>query len=73
MADMVNYSQSAFAQALCFQAQLRPQRASETIEKLIGYALETHNGELLTVSQAFQAELSLGHGNISRACMWAVT
>ena len=71
-ADTVNFSHSTFALALCLQAQLRPAEAFENVEQLIGHALETHNGELLTISQAFQAELSLRQGNIAKAQQWAL-
>jgi LuxR family maltose regulon positive regulatory protein len=70
-ADTVNYSHSTFALTLCLQAQIRPEDAAEIVEDLIGYALESHNGELLSISQAFQAELTLRQGNIPKAEQWA--
>ena len=70
-ADTVNYSHSTFALALCLQAQFRPEEAFEIAERLIGHALESHNSELLAISQAFQAELALRQGNIPKAGQWA--
>ena len=70
-ADTVNYSHSTFALALCLQAQFRQKEAFEIVERLIGHALESHNSELLTISQAFQAELTLRQGNIPKARQWA--
>ena len=70
-ADTVNYSHSTFALALCLQAQTQPDSAVEILENLIGRALESNNAELLTISQAFQAELALRQGNIPKAQHWA--
>lgn len=67
----MNYSHSTFALALCLQAQFRPDEAIDVVENLIAHALESHNGELLTISHAFQAELNLRQGNISKAEQWA--
>jgi len=66
----LNFSHSTFVLALCLQAQNRPEGAREIVENLIAHALELHNSELLTIAQAFQAELALRQGNIPKAEQW---
>lgn len=68
--DTVNSIHSTFALALSLQAQSHPEGASEALENLIGYAMESHNSDVLTISQAFQAELALRQGNIPKALKW---
>ena len=71
IANTINYCHSSFALALCLEAQSRSSDASEIVEKIIGHALESQNGELLNISQAFQAELALRQGNLPEAKKWA--
>ena len=71
IANTVNYCHSTFALALCLEAQSRSSDASEITERIIGHALESRNGELLKISQAFQAELALRQGNLPEAERWA--
>jgi LuxR family maltose regulon positive regulatory protein len=68
--------------ALCFlnsavllarvrQAQGQPQAGREILEVLLAHALETQSDVLLAAVRAFQAELDLRDGHLTKAALWA--
>jgi LuxR family maltose regulon positive regulatory protein len=69
--SILNYSHSAFALALSHQAQSRIDASRELAKEVIRRALDAKNTEMLQNAEAFQAELDLRQGNISRAERWA--
>jgi LuxR family maltose regulon positive regulatory protein len=69
--NILNYSHSAFALALSHLAQSRLNASRELAKKVIRRALDSKNTEMLQNAEAFQAELDLRQGNISRAERWA--
>lgn len=70
-AEMVNYSHSTFALALCNESLGRSEVAADIVENLIEFAMESRRGELLVLCQAFHVELALRQENISKAEKWA--
>jgi LuxR family maltose regulon positive regulatory protein len=65
--SIFNFSHSAFALALTYQAQGRPAEANNTAEMVVSYSLETNNPSILQIAHVFQAELALRQGNIAKA------
>ena len=51
---VVTYCQSSFALSLTYQAMGRAKDASQIIESVIGYMLETGNADLLELCQVFR-------------------
>jgi hypothetical protein len=69
--NIYNFSHSACALALTYQAQGQPAEANKVAEMLVSYALETNNTSLLQMGYAFQAEMDLRQGNMAKANPWA--
>ena len=49
----------------------RAEEASQIIESVIGYMLETGNADLLELCQVFRADLALRQGHVAEADLWA--
>jgi LuxR family maltose regulon positive regulatory protein len=71
IANTINYAHSAFALALIYQAQGRPEEAREEAESVVSQALETRNTFMLAVAEAFEAELAFRQGRIAEVGRWA--
>jgi LuxR family maltose regulon positive regulatory protein len=69
--SIVTYCQSSLALSLTYQAMGRDKDASEIIESVIGYMLESGNADLLEICQVFKAELALRQGKVAEADLWA--
>ena len=69
-ASTLNFAHSAFALSLSYQAQGRLEKTRELVKTIIDRAVETKSGELLQLSEAFQAELALREGSASEAQKW---
>jgi LuxR family maltose regulon positive regulatory protein len=69
--SIFNFSHSAIALSMTYQAQGRPTEASNVAEMLVSYSLETNNPPVLQIGHAFQAELALRQRNIAKASRWA--
>lgn len=70
-ANLKNTAHSAFALALCYEAQHRPEKAQQLVGRMIRRALELQNEFLLKSAEGFQAELYLRHGKMAEASLWA--
>lgn len=70
-ANLKNTAHSAFALALCYEAQRRPEEAQVLAGKMIRRALELQNEFLLKTAEGFQAELNLRQGKMAEASLWA--
>ena len=57
--------------SLSYQVLGRPQEARDVADSLNEFAMETGNGQLLQVEQAFQAELALRQERLGEAMDWA--
>ena len=68
---VVTYCQSSFALSLTYQAMGRAKDASQILESVIDYMLETGNTDLLELCQVFQADLTLRQGHVAEADLWA--
>jgi LuxR family maltose regulon positive regulatory protein len=69
--DVTNYVYSSFLLAL---TQLRRGKHDEALEvagQVAAAALELHNPEILTITEAFEAELALRQGRTAEALAWA--
>ncbi len=73
IANLHNYTFSAFALALTYQAQGRSVEASEVAEMVVDRAMEMGDVLLLQTAQAFQAELAIRQENVAAAHLWAST
>ncbi len=71
LAFLICLAQSAFALALTYQAQNRPEQAHAVLDALRSFAGETGNLSILPVMQAFRAELALQQGRDTEAARWA--
>jgi LuxR family maltose regulon positive regulatory protein len=69
--SVINYTHSAFALSLIYQAQGLANKATKIIESATDYMLEIGNTTLLEICKAFQAELALRQGRIAEADFWA--
>ncbi len=67
----MNYAHSAFALALCYQAQGKTAKAKKISKTTIAQAVESNNADMLQVAQAFEAELALRQGRIAKASQLA--
>ncbi len=67
----LNFSHSAFALALIYQARGWTDKANEIAESAVSYALDTNNTAVLQIARAFQAELALRQGCLAEASLWA--
>ena len=64
---VVTYCESSLAFSLTCQAMGRVKEATQVIESLIDYMLETGNAELLEICEAFRADLALRQGRVAEA------
>ena len=69
--NIYNFSHSACALALTYQAQRQPAEANKVAEMLVSYAMATNNTSLLQMGDAFQTEMDLRQGNMAKANRWA--
>lgn len=69
--NLKNSTHSAFALALVYEAQKRPEEARALAEKMIRQALEVKNASLLLAAEAFMADINLRHGKMADASLWA--
>jgi LuxR family maltose regulon positive regulatory protein len=69
--SIVTQCQSSFALSLTYQAMGRAENASQILESVIDYMLETGNADLLELCQTFRADLALCQGNFAEADFWA--
>lgn len=67
---IITYCQSSIALSSTYLAMGRENEASEIIETVSGYMLESGNPDLLEICQAFRAELALRIGNVAVADVW---
>lgn len=65
-----NYAYSVCGLASTYLAQNRPDEARQVTEDAVAFLLETRNTTLLPVLQAFQAEIALRTGQVSKAAQW---
>jgi LuxR family maltose regulon positive regulatory protein len=65
------FAHSAFGLSLAYQAQNRPDDASQVAALAVAHMIETGNTTLLPVAKAFQAELALRQGQLTLARQWA--
>jgi len=66
-----NYVYSVCGLASTYLAQNRPNEARQVTENGLAFLLESGNTTLLPVLQAFQAEIALRTGQVSKAAQWA--
>ncbi len=66
-----NLAYSYFGLALTHQALGRPDTALQVSDQALNFFLESGNITLLSLAQAFQAEITLRQGQTSRAALWA--
>jgi LuxR family maltose regulon positive regulatory protein len=62
--------QSMFALALTYEAQGRSNKARETADLAVTFALEVSNPILLSAARVFQAELAVRQGRVADAGRW---
>jgi tetratricopeptide (TPR) repeat protein len=67
----MNFAHSAFALALTYQAQGKPDQAREICNSVVAHAIETNNEDMLRVAGAFEAELALRQERFAEAFHWA--
>ncbi len=66
----MNFAHSAFALALTYQAQGKPDQALEIGRSIVHDAIESNNADILRISRAFEAELALRQGHLTAAFQW---
>jgi len=66
----MTFAHSAYALALIHQFQGKPDRAREIVQSVVQDSLETNNTDMLIVARAFEAELALHQGHLTRATRW---
>lgn len=66
-----NLAYSYFGLVLTHQALGRPDTALQVSDQALNFFLESGNITLLSLAQAFQAEITLRQGQTSRAALWA--
>ncbi|MBT8405876.1 MAG: hypothetical protein KJP05_00340, partial [Deltaproteobacteria bacterium] len=69
-ASPINFAHSAFALALTYQAQRKPDQAREISRSVVADSIETNNEDILQVARAFEAELALRRGRFTKASQW---
>ena len=69
-ASPINFAHSAFALALTYQAQRKPNRAKEISGSVVTDSIESNNADMLQVARAFEAELALCQGRLAEAFRW---
>jgi LuxR family maltose regulon positive regulatory protein len=70
-ASPMNFVHSAFALALTYQAQGKPDQAREICNSVVVNALESDNEDMLQIARAFEAELATRQGRFGVAFKWA--
>jgi LuxR family maltose regulon positive regulatory protein len=70
--NVFNFAHSAFILSLTYLAQTRKTEAKEIVDSVVQYAIDTGNAPLLSLANAFKAELALRQGNINEAINWAI-
>jgi len=70
-ASPMNFSHSAFALALTYQAQKKTSRAREVCNSVVVNSLESNNEDMLRIARAFEADLALRQGRLAVAFRWA--
>jgi LuxR family maltose regulon positive regulatory protein len=70
-ANATNHWYSALALALAHDARGESERACEIAGEMAARALEIQNSALITLAEAFEAELAVRHGELPRALQWA--
>jgi len=66
----MNIAHGAFALALTYQAQGKPDQAREISRSVVNDAIQTNNTDILKFARAFEAELALRQGDFSLASQW---
>lgn len=66
------YAQSGFALALLYQARGEPEKAIDTVKRVLEFGLTTQNESVLRSARAFEADLALRQGRLPKAVKWAV-
>ena len=66
----MNFAHSAFALALTYQAQGKPDQAKEVSNSVVHDSIETNNADMLQIAKAFEAELALRQGRLTSASRW---
>jgi hypothetical protein len=69
-ASPINFAHSAFALALTYQAQGKPDQASEISRSVVTDSIETNNADMLKVGRAFEAELALRQARFTMVSRW---
>jgi LuxR family maltose regulon positive regulatory protein len=69
-ASPMNYAHGAFALALTYQAQGKPDLAREVSETVVHDSIETNNTDMLRVARGFEAELALRQGRLTESSRW---
>ena len=69
-ASPINFAHSAFALALTYQAQKKPDRAREVSKSVVVDSIETNNSDMLQVARGFEAELALRQECLAEASRW---
>ena len=62
---------SAAVLALAYQAMNQPDKANETVNKMVSISLEIPSSKGLYIAKALQAELALRQGRLADAIQWA--
>jgi ATP/maltotriose-dependent transcriptional regulator MalT len=68
--SIVNHLRCEYALALTYEAKGERSRANKLLTSAIGRMLEAGNVGLLTMSKAFEAELAIRQGQLSKAVKW---
>ncbi len=66
----INFAHSAFALALTYQAQGKPDRTTEISRSVVVDSIETNNADMLQIAPGFEAELALRQGHRAIASRW---
>lgn len=66
-----NLAFSFFGLGLTYQSQGYPEKAQRVAEQALNFYIETGNTTFLSFAQAFQTDIALRQGKISKAFVWA--
>ena len=69
----MTYVQSAFVYASICQAHGQPEQARQKLDQAMAFLRETRSEGLVSIAQAFEAELALVQGDLGPAVRWATT
>jgi len=67
----VIFAHNSFVLALIYQSKGKISKAKKVCEDLMNYAIDTNSQDLLQLTQALNAELSLRMGHLEEASHWA--